>query len=320
MFDSFLVWLDGTSIWSVAIAATVFVAVLGYERWFTEPGKLDGRLRGMVDKIDSSKRHPLSLKDPFQWIASRSGIRVLRKRIVEWLSDHSSVSKKKQLRLKQAGFRTVRVYLYFEMASLGLIAFMGLGSYLAVRSSGLLSQNPALGMAIIALAAILGGYAPQFYLKHRIKTRRQEFEANWDDAIGLLIICLDAGLSIEIALRRIALELAPTAPVLAEELIITVTDLALRKERRIAYLNLAERIDLASVQSVTVALIQSEKQGASIASSLRTISQSNRQNRIARAEEKAAALGPKMTVPMIVFFLPVIFVIILAPIFLTSNF
>jgi tight adherence protein C len=127
-------------------------------------------------------------------------------------------------------------------------------------------------------------------------------------------------LSIEVAMRRIARELAPTAPVLAEELTITMTDLSLMSERRQAYLSLAQRVDLPSVKTVAIALIQAEKQGASIASSLRVIAASNRQSRIALAEEKAAALGPKMTIPMIVFFLPVIFVIIIAPIALTANF
>jgi tight adherence protein C len=135
-----------------------------------------------------------------------------------------------------------------------------------------------------------------------------------------LIICLDAGLSIEVALRRIARELAPSAPVLAEELTIMITDLSLLSERRQAYLSLAQRVDLPSVKSVVIALIQAEKQGASIANSLRVIAASNRQSRIALAEEKAAALGPKMTIPMIVFFLPVIFVIIIAPIVLTAEF
>jgi tight adherence protein C len=99
-----------------------------------------------------------------------------------------------------------------------------------------------------------------------------------------------------------------------------MTDLSLLSERRKAYLNLSERVDLPGVKSVVIALIQAEKQGASIANSLRVISASNRQSRIALAEEKAAALGPKMTIPMIVFFLPVIFVIIIAPIALTANF
>ena len=120
-------------------------------------------------------------------------------------------------------------------------------------------------------------------------------------------------------MRRIARELALTAPVVTEELMITVSDLSFRREQRLACLELAERVDLPSFKSVTIALIQAEKQGASIAQSLRTIAHINRDARIARAEEKAAALGPKMTIPMILFFLPVLFVVILAPVFINAN-
>jgi tight adherence protein C len=123
-----------------------------------------------------------------------------------------------------------------------------------------------------------------------IRRRKEAFDLFWDDAIGLLIICLDAGLSIEVAMRRIAHELAVPCPVLAEEFIITVADLSLLKERRLAYLNLSERMDLPSVKSV-IALIQTEKQGASIASSLRTIADQP-SARISRAEE-AASLGQR---------------------------
>jgi tight adherence protein C len=199
-------------------------------------------------------------------------------------------------------------------ASFGFLAYVGL-DFLDLSSMSL-----AVVVLLIATASVAGLYAPNLYLHNLITKRRRQFELFWDDAIGLLIICLDAGLSIEVAMRRIARELAPTAPVLAEELTITMTDLSLMSERRQAYLSLAQRVDLPSVKTVAIALIQAEKQGASIASSLRVIAASNRQSRIALAEEKAAALGPKMTIPMIVFFLPVIFVIIIAPIALTANF
>lgn len=225
-----------------------------------------------------------------------------------------------QIRLRQAGLRNPRASVYYDSSRLLCALCLGVLTFEAMSRTGYLSSNPMLAIVVVVFAVVVGLYIPELWVKRRIQQRQTAFAAFWDDAIGLLIICLDAGLSIEVALRRIARELAPTSPVLAEELIITVTDLSLLSERRLAYLNLASRIDLPSVKAVTIALIQAERQGASISNALRVIASTNRQARVTRAEEKAASLGPKMTVPMIVFFLPVIFVIIIAPIVMTADF
>jgi len=322
VLDPVLTWLSGVSTLGLAISVLIFAGVIALGMLSEDAGKLDSRTRGIVGKTAEGRgnRAPAqSFRDLMRRLATQSLSESGQQKLMQWLWEHSSVGQKRQMLFKQAGMRAQRVYLYFEIIRFTMGAGLGFVVYRTVVSTGLLSINPALAIVVMIVAILMGLYVPELYLKRRITARRGEFAANWDDAIGLLIICLDAGLSIEVALRRIARELAPTAPVLAEELTISVTDLTLLAERRLAYMNLSERIDLPSVKSVTVALIQSEKQGASIANSLRTISQANRQNRISRAEEKAAALGPKMTVPMIVFFLPVVFVIIIAPVVLSAN-
>lgn len=284
---------------------------------------LDRRIRDRLKGAAGQRPKPRQgwqLRGSLRRLASHSALTDTLQRARDWVWDHSPLGRGKQPMMRQAGLRAHRVYLYFEGAriTLGL-----LGLVLALMLDDLvpqLQQNRALAVVILLLMPALGLYLPDLYLKNRIQARRRAFEESWDDAIGLLIICLDAGLSIEIALRRIARELAATAPVLAEELTITVTDLAILPERRLAYLNLAQRIESPSVKTVTVALIQAEKQGASIAMSLRRIARADREDRISRAEAKAAALGPKMTVPMIIFFLPVVFVVIIAPIVMTAHF
>lgn len=310
-------WMAGLSPISIAIAVTVMICVIALPQPRTEPQRLERRARGIARTGGAGS---VGQQEPQHWAALQIRLAGLRQRMVDWLFEHTSVGRKYQKRFRQAGLRNPRIAVQFgAMRVMHSLSF----GFLAVQGStllGLPDTNAALAVLVVASAAVAGLYAPNFYLHNRIQQRRRQFGLFWDDAIGLLIICLDAGLSIEVALRRIARELAPTAPVLAEELTITVTDLSLLSERRQAYLNLAQRVDLASVKSVVIALIQAEKQGASIANSLRVIAASNRQSRISLAEEKAAALGPKMTVPMIVFFLPVIFVIIIAPIFLTANF
>ena len=284
---------------------------------------LDQRIRDRLKGRASPKPQPRQgwrLGGSLRRLTTDSALTEALQKARDWIWDRAPLGRGKQLMLRQAGLRAHRVYLYFEATrlALGLLGFV-----LALMLDTLVPQlqaNRALAIVLVAVVPALGLYLPELYLKSRIQARRRAFEAGWDDAIGLLIICLDAGLSIEIALRRIARELAPTAPVLAEELTITVTDLAILPERRLAYLNLAQRIESTSVKTVTVALIQAEKQGASIAMSLRRITQADREDRISRAETKAAALGPKMTVPMIIFFLPVVFVVIIAPIVMTAHF
>ncbi|MDX5402093.1 MAG: type II secretion system F family protein [Rhodobacterales bacterium] len=298
---------------SLAVASAVFVGIFLLALRAPSRSRLDLRARLVAGRVQRAGREVGSPLNLLRRLTGHLPWDHLRQQAVDWFSDHVVVGEQKRLQLVQAGFRQPKTYLYFEVSRIIFgVAFAALCLF-ALETLGVFRMNAALGVALGFLALMFGLFLPGLYLRHRIAARRRAFAEHWDDALGLLVICLDAGLSIEIAMRRIARELATTAPVLAEELIITVTDLALLKERKLAYLALSTRIDVSSVKSVTIALVQAEKQGASIANSLRTISQSNRDARVTAAEEKAAALGPKMTVPMIVFFLPVIFVIIMAP-------
>jgi len=298
---------------SLALAVLVFVgvAILAFRK--PDQSRLEDRVRGIGrngPRDGSGAGSPLG---SLRMLPGRQPLDRLRQKAVDWFADHVIVGEQKRLTLLQAGFRQPKTYLYFELARAIFGIVFGAVAVLAIERFGLFDRYFMLAMAAGFFALMLGLYLPGIYLRQRIAARRRAFVEYWDDALGLLVICLDAGLSIEIAMRRIARELAATAPVLAEELIITVTDLSLLKERKLAYQGLATRMELTSVKSVTIALVQAEKQGASIANSLRIIAQSNREARVTAAEEKAAALGPKMTVPMIVFFLPVVFIIIMAP-------
>jgi tight adherence protein C len=309
---------QGALVIGIIAAALVFAALAVLNILIPEERKLDRRARGLKGEHPAEARDG-ALGQTFGKLAARVPLAEAWRVVADWLSDYSAVGTQKRKLFLQAGMRHPRTYLHFELSRVALGLACAGAAFVPMYASGGFVLNPAFAIALLFLALMVGLNLPTFYLKRRIRARRQAFAEYWDDAIGLLIICLDAGLSIEVAMRRIARELAAAAPVLAEEFIITVTDLSLLQERRLAYLNLSQRMELPSVKSVTIALIQAEKQGASISNSLRTISASNRQARITTAEEKAAALGPKMTVPMVMFFLPVIFVIILAPILLTSN-
>jgi len=168
------------------------------------------------------------------------------------------------------------------------------------------------------LAAVVGGlalgfYAPNLYLKNLADTRRGKIMAAFPDSLDMMLICVESGMSVEMALQRVGQEIAPASVELAEELALTTAELSYLQERRMAYENLARRTNHPGVKAVAMALTQAEKYGTRVGSALRVMAKENRDLRLAEAEKKAASLPPKLTVPMIVFFLPVLMAVIIGP-------
>lgn len=169
-------------------------------------------------------------------------------------------------------------------------------------------------MIIIAAAALFGFTLPGMLVKNMVIRRQQSIKRAWSDALDLLLICVEAGMGIEPALQRVCREIGSASVPLAEELTLTVAELSYLQDRRKAFENLAKRTGMPTVRSVVTSLVQAERYGTPLGTALRVLAQENRDARMAEAERKAAALPPMLTVPMITFFLPVIFVIIMAPI------
>ncbi len=159
----------------------------------------------------------------------------------------------------------------------------------------------------------VGFYLPSVYISNAVSKRQKSIQEAWPDALDLLLICVEAGMSIEAAFQKVGDEVGPNCPELAEELGLTTAELSYLQERKQAYVNLAERTGLDSVKGVVTALVQSEKYGTPLGQSLRVMAKESRDLRMQEAEKKAAALPPKLTVPMIGFFLPVLFAVILGP-------
>jgi tight adherence protein C len=168
-----------------------------------------------------------------------------------------------------------------------------------------------LGLSIFA--AYLGMQLPWLFLKNKIGRRQLDIKRAFPDALDLLLICVESGMSIEAAFRKVSQEVGSQSVPLAEEFMLTTAELSYRQDRRMAYENLAKRVDLEGVKAVCVALQQTERYGTPLGQTLRVMAQENRDMRMSEAEKKAAALPPKLTVPMILFFLPVLFVVILGP-------
>ena len=225
------------------------------------------------------------------------------------LVDESTLAK-----LKMAGFRGQNPLTRFLFFRLVLpFVFFALAAVYVFLMDGFPEQPPFIKLFICIVVAYAGFYAPVLYVSNRASKRKQSIQLAWPDALDLLLICVESGMSVEAAFRRVADEIGTQSVELAEEFVLTNAELSYLQERRQAYENLANRTGLETVKSVSQALIQAERYGTPVSHALRVLSSESRDMRMNAAEKKAAALPPKLTVPMILFFLPVLFAVILGP-------
>jgi tight adherence protein C len=216
-------------------------------------------------------------------------------------------------KLIQAGYRgqaPMVTFLFFRFV-MPFIVFLVALFYLFVVVHFHWSTTMKFGAAFGG--ALLGFYLPDMYVSNRIQNRQQSIMRAFPDALDLLLICVESGMSIEAAFTKVAAEIGQSSVELAEELGLTTAELSYLPERRQAFENLAKRCGHDGVKAVAAALNQAEKYGTPMGQALRVTAQENREMRMMEAEKKAAALPAKLTVPMILFFLPCLFVVILGP-------
>jgi tight adherence protein C len=229
-------------------------------------------------------------------------------RLDRWLGTDTARAK-----LTMAGYRGQQAevtFLFFRLVT--PIGFFLSSSFYLFVAKGL--DRPTLMLVAIVIACVYAGVkAPEVFLSNVISKRKASVTSAWPDALDLLLICVESGMSIETAFRRVSLEIGTQSVPLAEELTLTTAELSFLPDRRQAYENLAQRTGLQAVKAITTALNQAERYGTPLGQALRVLAQESRDIRMNEAEKKAAALPPKLTVPMILFFLPVLFVVILTP-------
>jgi tight adherence protein C len=215
-------------------------------------------------------------------------------------------------KLIRAGMRgnAAQTMFYFYRAALP-IGF-GLAALFYIFTAGA-DMGLQMKLASVVGAAAFGFYAPNLYLKNLADKRRSKIMQAFPDSLDMMLICVESGMSIEMALQRVGQEIAPASVELAEEFALTTAELSYLPERRMAYENLARRTNHPGVKAVAMALTQAEKYGTPVGQALRVMAKENRDLRLSEAEKKAASLPPKLTVPMIVFFLPVLFAVIIGP-------
>lgn len=222
------------------------------------------------------------------------------------------MGEKARIQLLQAGIRDPRAPIKFIAAKF-LLPILFMGFAMLVLSKG---EEPASNAKVILIlgVAVLAGYKlPGVLVKNQMQKRTQEINLSFPDALDMMLICVQGGIGLEQTVARIAEEIAEHSPTLAEELGILSAEMAMLNDRRAALQDFAKRVGSGAARSFSTALIQAEQYGTSVSQAMRVMADEVRDQRMQLAEQKAAALPPKLTVPMIAFFLPVLFVVILGP-------
>jgi tight adherence protein C len=297
----------------VAIAAAATVLTIAIP--LTEGSNLQKRMKNVAterEKIRARERDRLSRQS--DRVSLRQEPKEFMRRIVhqfklsDWLGTETA---KKQLAM--AGYRGQQAevtFLFFRLVMpIGLFLFT-LFYVFVINDFG---KSPLIRVAMAIGGAYLGIKAPEFFLSNQISKRQASMKLAFPDALDLLLICVESGMSIEHAFRKVSTEIGGQSVPLAEEFALCTAELSYLSERRQAYENLTIRTGLEGVKSVSTALIQAERYGTPLGTALRTLAQESRDQRMMEAEKKAASLPPKLTVPMILFFLPVLFVVIMMP-------
>jgi tight adherence protein C len=222
--------------------------------------------------------------------------------------------KKTQLRLMQAGIRTKELAFFIIFARFVLPVVLGINAVLMLYVFDIFPDWSALRKYMSLAGTVVSAYkAPDVWLKNRVNKRSAAIRKGLPDALDLMVICAEAGLTCDAAFGRVAKELGKAYPELGDEWGLTAIELGFLAERRQAFENLANRVDLEAVRGVVTTMIQTEKYGTPLASALRVLSAEFRNERMMRAEEKAARLPAIMTIPLILFILPTLFIVILGP-------
>jgi tight adherence protein C len=295
---------------AIAASATAYTLIMP----LFATGALEKRMKAVASERERIRQRERERLSKTEKVTLRQTPKQLVAKVVEdfnlgkWLAQEAALEK-----LTMAGHRGHAPYvtfLFFRLVT-PLVLFLAAVLYVFVISH--MEKSMPIKIGICIGAAYLGLQAPMLFLKNAISKRQLSIKRAFPDALDLLLICIESGMSIETAFRRVSGEIVTQSVPLSEEFVLTTAELSYLQDRKVAYENLAKRTGLESVKSVCLALQQSERYGTPLGQSLRVMAQENRDMRMMEAEKKAASLPPKLTVPMILFFLPVLFIVILGP-------
>jgi len=312
MFENFEFAFDLPTVIVLVAFIAAFASVMAVATPFLQNDKFAARRKAVAFKredLQIQQREGFNQRRRLQPTRSESQMRFIinKLRLGEMMEQ-----KDLKRRLIQAGWRTNQAPVTFTFVRLAMPLALGLLAFF--YSFSIFPDWSLQGKLITGFCGLLLGYLlPTLFLTNAVQKRQKLLTRALPDALDLMVICVESGMSIEAAFTKVSEEMSETSPLMAEEMGLTAAELAYLGDRRSAYENLAERTGLPTFRSLTTTLLQSEKYGTPIATGLRVIAQENRDMRLNAAEKKAAALPAQLTVPMIIFFLPVLFIVIAGP-------
>ena len=312
MEDFASTYLNTPTLASILAAAAMFATILSLTMPLLKGDKLETRLKAVTEQRERLRRQSRAQLEEGKSIRreAKGAMADVTKRLnLATLLEDPNVEQK----LAQAGFRgpkpiTTFYFFRFSMPFVGAIA-----TFFYIFFVNDLGLAPIQKYGAIIFGAAAGFYSPSLYVGNLKQKRQKSIMKAFPDALDMMLICVESGMSIEMAFAKVGAEIGSASAELAEELTLTTAELSYLPERRMAYENLARRTGHEGVKSVCMALVQGERYGTPLGDALRVMAKENRDMRMSEAEKKAAALPAKLTVPMIVFFLPVLFVVVLGP-------
>ena len=298
---------------SAFIAIVVFLTIVTLAAPMMNTSSLEGRLKSVANRREELRRRSREA------MAQKGGsLRHVEAGVYKNVVDRLQLSRlledpKVVDKLAQAGFRgpkPVSTFYFFRFVLPFAFAVVTAFYLYVINDFGL---QPLQKLSACVVGLTIGYYAPNIYIQNVAQKRRESIVAAFPDSLDLLLICVESGMSIEAAIQKVGAEVGSSSIELAEEMSLLSAELSYLPERRLAYEGLARRTAHPGIKSVTTAMIQAERYGTPLGSALRVMAKENRDLRLSAAEKKAAALPAQLTVPMILFFLPVLFVVILGP-------
>ncbi len=307
--------VDAQFMVTVLVGISVFATILTVAMPLMTTDRLRARMKYVATEREVLRaKHREMLEKQRQQAKLRQTPKGYMQQLVESLNLRKLLeTEDTRSKLRMAGLRSqahLITFLFFRATMPFLFAGLAFIYLYFINSFG---QPPLVRLLIIIGGAYLGFYLPNIFIANLIARRQESIKRAFSDALDLLLICVESGMSLEPALTRVAQEISEHSVYLAEELTLTTAELSYLQDRRKAFDNLGKRTGLQTVKAVVTSLIQAERYGTPLGTALRVLAQENRDMRMAEAEKKAAGLPPKLTVPMILFFLPVIFIVILGP-------
>ena len=311
--------LEPANLLALFVAVLVFATVLTFAIPMLERDRLSERMKSVASRRDELRRQARS-----QMRNDSPTLRQTDEGFAKNVVDKLQLSKfledpKVAEYLAQAGYRgpkPMTTFYFFRLVSPFALLIFAI-FYLFVMKA--MNWSPQMKFTACAAAFVGGFYVPNLYLSNVITKRREAIVKAFPDALDLLLICVEAGMSIEMAIQKVSGEIGTRSIELAEELSLLAAELSYLPERRLAYDGLSKRVNYDGIKAVTTAMTQAEKYGTPLGSALRVMAKENRELMISAAEKIASQLPAKLTVPMIIFFLPVLFLVILGPAYIKAT-